>query len=198
MKTPADNYIVRFPKERKVGSIILPSALGLEAGEFAREIGEVIGLPMKFTNKANIPCSDLGRPMTMKDIAKFCKFIELGSTVFCHYLATDEDRLLPMNDDEYDYFWVPAHLIIAVIEGDTLFGAAGKVIIEPLKKELSKVILGEKIKDAGLGTIAFESPYVPWRRGLRVMYLERLAYPIKYNGKEYDIVYYPEVYGSIS
>jgi hypothetical protein len=195
MKSPSNHYIVAFPKERKVGSLFLPTHLGEEEGLFAPEVGRVVGLPMKFTNKMAIPCSAFGESMTVKDIEHSFSNIKLGDQVFCSYLATaDEDKHI-MDDGDDMIYAVPAHLLIAIVNGEELIPTADKVIVIPAEKQLSQIVKGIEGKDYGMGTIAFNCD--GFTKGQRVVYLEKFSYEFKFKNQAYEAVYSSEVYATI-
>jgi len=198
MKSPSNHYIIAFPKERKVGSLYLPTHLGEEEGLFAPEVGRVVGLPMKFTNRMAIPCSAFGETMTVKDIEDSFKNISLNDEVFCNYLATCGNHIMDEGDEAL--YAVPAHLLIAIIKDKQLVPTADKVIIIPKDKEASKLLHVNMGKDHGIGTVDFDTPL--YRKGEVVIYMEKFAYEFTYatdshNNTKYDCVYSVEVLAKI-
>jgi co-chaperonin GroES (HSP10) len=202
MKTPANYYLIKVDKERRLGkdkNLIAPIDMGTESAEFAQQEGTVIGLPAKFTTKEAIPSSAFGKDMTIKDIEHGLKNVKEGDTVFFEYIATIDDERLVFEDETAKTYSIPGHLLIAIKRGDTIEATACKVLLDA---KISDEFVSEKLispwkkKECGFGRVIHAQNKSLQNKN--VVYLEKFASYIDIEGKRYDVVYEHEVYAEIN
>jgi len=202
MRTPANCYLIKVDKEKRLGkdkSLLAPIDMGAEAGEFTQQEGTVVGLPAKFTTKVAIPSSAFGKDMTIKDIEHGLQNVREGDTVFFEYIATIDDERLVFEDEDTKTYSVPGHLLIAIKRGETIEATACKVLLDA---KISDEFISEKLispwkkKECGFGKVIYAQNKSLQNKN--VVYLEKFASYIDIDGKRYDVVYEHEVYAEIN
>lgn len=202
MKTPKNKYLIAFEKEQKLGNLYVPIHKGEEETVLRPVKGIVKALPMLLTKQFGIASNTGAGTLNALLLADSLKKLELDSVVYVGYMATDKDNFL-YSDEQYDYYVVPVHQLVAMDTDSGLQAIAGKVLIRPLQKAEfeSKVLISpHSIKDLGFGEIISCSEGMPeyYKSGQIVAYLEKFAEWIEIGGEKYDFVYTGEILALIN
>lgn len=199
MKTTSNKYLIAVPKEQTFSntSLIVPIHKGTEETTLRPVSGIVKALPGKLTKQFGIASNTGTTMLNAALLEKSMEKVKEDSEVYISYMATDKDNFL-YSDENFDYYVVPIHHLIAVATKKGFEAVSGKVIIRPLQMAefKSKVLISpNQVKNIGFGVVVScaEGMREYYGVGQTVVYLEKLAEWIEINGEKYDFVYTGEI-----
>lgn len=199
MKTPSNKYLIAVAKEQKFSntSLIVPINKGTEETALRPVSGIVKALPGKLTKQFGIASNTGTAMLNAALLEKSMEKVKEDSEVYISYMATDKDNFL-YSDENFDYYIVPIHHLIAVATKKGFEAVSGKAIIRPLQMAefKSKVLISpNQVKNIGFGVVVScaEGMREHYDVGQAVVYLEKFAEWIKINGEKYDFVYTGEI-----
>ena len=202
MKTPANKYLISVPSEQKMGKLFVPVIKGTDETVLRPVSGIVRALPGKFTKQFGIASNAGDTMLNATMLAESLSVVAEGDEVYISYMATDKHNFIYHEKGE-DFYVVPLHHLIALKTDEGPKAISGKVLLKPLEiKEFESELLISinNKKNIGLGEIVSASDGMreKYRKGQKVVYLEKLAEWIEIEGVKYDFVYSNEILATLN